>query len=143
MVMLSRMVLRTLAMCGIPLAALLLMPVATQAQDCDHCPRWHCPPGLKHCFEGAPHIHFRRGCPKPICNPCLNPNWGYFETCWNPWPWAPDFSHCRTPPPAATIILNPGGTAIVPQSLSVPERTVPPPPSAPVLPSPRSLRPGL
>ena len=39
------------------------------------------------CYEGPPHICFQKGCPRPICDPCVNPNWGYFETCWNPWPW--------------------------------------------------------
>jgi len=127
----SRMM-RTLLGIALP-AALLCGPAKVQAQhlfgrggDCYSCQRFHCPPGLKHCQEGPPHIHIHRGCPKPICNPCQNPNWGYFEPCWNPWPWPPDYSHCRVPPPAASVILDPG----------VPAMPAP-------MPMPRQNRPGL
>ena len=68
-----------------------------------HCQRFHCPPALKWCAEGKPRICFQRGCPKPICNPCEAPNWGYYQTCWSPWPWPPDWSHCPVPPPASTV----------------------------------------
>ncbi len=103
---------RALAACALFWAALLAVPALTRAQapcaqDMFHCQRHHCPPHLKHCTEGPPRICYKHGCPRPICNPCLNPNWGYFETCWNPWPWPPDFSHCRAVPPAATVVLNP------------------------------------
>jgi hypothetical protein len=144
------MMLKTLGMCGIPLAALLLMPDAVRAQhDCYHCQRFHCPPALKHCLEGAPRIHFHRGCPKPICNPCQNPNWGYFEPCWNPWPWPPDYSHCRTPPPASAIVLNPGPGAVLQQHnpTIIMQEPLPMPTPIPTqtqtLPAPRTLRPGL
>jgi len=70
------------------------------------CQSHHCPPALKHCAEGAPRICVRLGCPKPICNPCNQPNWGYYETCWRPWPWPADYSHCAVVPPAATIALS-------------------------------------
>jgi hypothetical protein len=142
MVMLSRMMLKTLGMCGIPLAALLLMPGAVQAQQgCNDCQRFHCPPALKHWMEGSPHIHFFRGCPKPICNPCLNPNWGYFEPSWNPWPGPPGLSHGRVPPPAASVTLNPSAGTVVPQQgFIVPEHPTQP---TPTLPPPRTLRPGL
>ncbi len=127
--MLSRMIRNALC-----LGVLLLAPAAAKAQDCFHCQRTHCPPHLKHCQEGPPHICFQKGCPRPICNPCLNPNWGYYETCWNPWPWPPDFSHCRAIPPAATIGLNPGG----PVGIGMPQ--VQPAQPETKLPPPRPLR---
>ena len=132
--MLSRMMTKALKRYAAPLAALLLAPLAARAQDCNRCQHFHCPPGLKHCMEAPPHIHFQHGCPRPICNPCLNPNWGYYETCWNPWPWPPDFSHCRAIPPAATIALNP-----VPVSFGMP-LVAPEGQPEPTLPLPRPLR---
>jgi hypothetical protein len=87
-------------------------PTATYATaDCYHCQRFHCPPHHKHCLEGPPRICFQRGCPKPICNPCTTPNWGYHQTCWTPWPWPPDWSHCPVQPPAAVVfpgLMQPG-----------------------------------
>ena len=71
------------------------------------CQTHHCPPAYKHCYEGAPHIHWTRGCPHPICNPCDLPHWGYFDTCWTPWPFPPQWGHCPTVPPAALVQLNP------------------------------------
>lgn len=73
------------------------------------CLRVHCPPAYRHCSEGPVCIKFCRGCPKPVCNPCEMPNWGYYQTCWTPWPWPPDWSHCPVQPPAATVMLNPFG----------------------------------
>jgi hypothetical protein len=34
------------------------------------------------------------------------PNFGYFQTCWTPWPLPPDWSHCKVPPPAAYVQLQ-------------------------------------
>lgn len=70
------------------------------------CNSHHCPPPLGHCMEGAPKIRVRVGCPKPICNPCAQPGWGYYEACWNPWPFPPDYRHCPTTPPAALVQLS-------------------------------------
>lgn len=70
------------------------------------CQTHHCPPPLQHCQERPPIIRVKCGCPKPICNPCTQPNWGYYETCWSPWPWPPDYNHCSKLPPAATIALS-------------------------------------
>jgi hypothetical protein len=50
---------------------------------------------------------WHHACPKPICDPCNLPHFGYFETCWHPWPFPADFSHCGSPPPAALVQLNP------------------------------------
>jgi hypothetical protein len=71
------------------------------------CQSFHCPPAYKHCYEGAPHICWHRGCPHPICNPCDLPHFGYFETCWSPFPFTPTWAHCIVPPPAAFVKLNP------------------------------------
>lgn len=73
------------------------------------CLRVHCPPAYRHCSEGPVCIKFCRGCPKPVCNPCEMPNWGYYQTCWTPWPWPQNWSHCPVQPPAATVQLNPYG----------------------------------
>jgi hypothetical protein len=70
----------------------------------EHCNRWDCPPCYRYCQEGPPRIRVICGCPKPVCCPADAPNWGYFQTCWRPWPWGPDFSHCYGVPPAAQIL---------------------------------------
>jgi hypothetical protein len=70
------------------------------------CQSHHCPPPLQHCQERPPVIRVKCGCPKPICNPCNQPNWGYYETCWTPWPFEPNYNHCLVVPPAATIALS-------------------------------------
>jgi hypothetical protein len=93
------------------LAAALILAVGGQSTvlaqhhgNCaPHCQRFHCPPPLIHCMEGPPKIKIKRGCPRPICCPCDMPNWGYYQTCWTPWPWLPDWSHCPVPPPAAFV----------------------------------------
>jgi hypothetical protein len=117
------------------------------------CQTHHCPPPLSHCQEGAPIIRVKCGCPKPICNPCDQPGWGYFETCWTPWPWPPNYSHCPVLPPAATIALSGpqnqnypyyGGQPAPQQPMrqmpavtpNMPPVTAPPVPTTPVIPRP-------
>src|SRR5207249_9866232 len=99
------------------LGGLLLLQTAALAQEaiatpgcgssvgtgCKSCQTHHCPPFLRWCQEGAPRLKFQHGCPKPICNPCELPNWGYYQTCWTPWPWPADYSHCIMPAPAAHL----------------------------------------
>jgi hypothetical protein len=94
------------------LGGLILLQNAALAQeacgtpvssDCRTCQTHHCPPFFRWCQEGAPRLKFQHGCPKPVCNPCDMPNWGYFQTCWSPWPWPPDFSHCPVPTPASQV----------------------------------------
>jgi hypothetical protein len=78
------------------------------------CQFFHCPPALKWCMEGKPRICFMPGCPKPICCPCEAPAWGYYQKCWTPWPWPPDWSHCAVPPLASQVVLpglTPAGQA--------------------------------
>lgn len=91
------------------------------------CQTHHCPPAYVHCLEGPPCIRWKCGCPRPICNPCDLPHWGYFDTCWNPWPWPADWTHCPSAPPAQFVTLNP----LVHPNLQAPQRP-------PVAPAPRS-----
>jgi hypothetical protein len=102
---------------------------SADAQDCYHCQRTHCPPAWRHCMEGPPRIRWQCGCPLPICNPCYAPNWGYFQTCWTPWPWPQDWSHCPVTPPAAYVNLAPVGATPAPRTprLGVGEEMLPPP----------------
>ncbi len=77
---------------------------AGHGQPCREKCNWLCcPPILKHCMERPPRICFWPSCPKPICSPCEAPHWGYYPTCWRPWPFPPDWSHCPVPPPAAFV----------------------------------------
>jgi hypothetical protein len=92
------------------------------------CHQW-CPPCYIHCAEGAPKIKFKCGCPKPVCDPCSLEHYGYYRTCWQPWPFAPDWSHCPVPPPGALAaaqfpdVLPPGARVM-------PDKVTPlPPPS--------------
>jgi hypothetical protein len=62
-----------------------------------------CPPPYIHLFEGPPRIKFKRACPRPVCDPCHLEHYGYYQTCWHPWPYPPDWSHCPCPPPGAAL----------------------------------------
>jgi hypothetical protein len=92
----------------------------------------HCPPAFKYIYEPGPNIHWHCGCPHPICNPCDLPNWGYHETCWTPYPFPPNWSHCATLPPAAYVNLNPFGGQ--PLQGTPPIRTTPAPTAPMTLP---------
>ncbi len=81
----------------------------TGAMDCGSCCQsHHCPPHFKICQEGPPRLCWQHGCAHPVANPCDLPHWGFFETCWSPYPWPTDWSHCPTPPPAAFVGLHGG-----------------------------------
>jgi hypothetical protein len=85
---------------GLILLAGLVVPA--QAQNCD-CNKDCCPPCYKYRYEGPPKIKFKKGCPKPLCDPCNLPHYGYYPTCWGPWPFQQDWCHCPVPPPAALV----------------------------------------
>ncbi len=87
---------------GLALLTGLVLASIAPAQNCD-CQKDCCPPYFKYRFEGAPKIKFKHGCPKPICDPCHLPHYGYYQTCWAPWPFPPDWTHCPVPPPAALV----------------------------------------
>jgi hypothetical protein len=101
-----------LAKAGGPLALLLAFTPASFGQAsfgqacCNDtcCNRWNCPPPYKHCQEGPPRICIICGCPKPVCCPSEAPNWGYYQTCWRPYAWPPNWSHCYGVPPASQIV---------------------------------------
>jgi hypothetical protein len=102
---------------GVPLVCLLAVPAGAWAQlPCASCatsncpptaPCRPCPPYYHHVQEGPPRICIKCGCPRPVCVPCDAPHWGYYQTCWRPWPWPPDWSHCPGHTPAATVMLAP------------------------------------
>jgi hypothetical protein len=128
---------------GVATILVLLVQGATAAQEilggcsscascvtnCYHCQRHHCPPRFRWCQQGPPRLKFERGCPLPVCDPCAAPNWGYHQTCWTPWPWQPDWSHCPAPPPASMVFpgLAPGGSQLPVESLPAPRMQGRPP----------------
>jgi hypothetical protein len=87
---------RHMALLGSALLTGLLLTAGAAAQDCDQCGR-PCPPWVKHRLEGAPRLKFKHGCPRPLCDPCNLPHYGYFQTCWHPWPFPPDCPRCPGP----------------------------------------------
>ena len=57
------------------------------------CPKYH------FTIEKPPKICFKCVCSKPICEPCNIEGNGYYPTCWRPWAYPPNYSHCPVPPP--------------------------------------------
>jgi hypothetical protein len=51
------------------------------------------------CMPKPPKLCYKCVCPKPLCDPCDLPNYGYYQTCWRPWLQQVDWSHCPVPPP--------------------------------------------
>jgi hypothetical protein len=107
---------RLLALLGLAAMAWGLPSSAARAQNCatcntatacpgGQCQMFHCPPWYHHCQERPPIICIKPGCPRPVCNPCGLPNFGYYQTCWTPWPLPPDWGHCPVTPPAAYVQL--------------------------------------
>ena len=37
------------------------------------------------------------------------PHYGYYQTCWHPWPFPPDWSHCTVLPPGELVPHPPAG----------------------------------
>lgn len=92
------------------IAACLMLALTSslvQAGSADGCgcscgcgPSHHCPKTV-FCVPKRPNLKFKRVCPKPVCNPCDLDNYGYYDTCWHPWPFPPNYSHCVLPPASA------------------------------------------
>jgi hypothetical protein len=133
-------------------AALLLTASAAQAQHaCRDCGSAHCPPAFKHVAEKHPRVQVRRGCAKPVCDPCSLPNWGYYATCWSRWPHADDQAHCR--PTAGMVLVSDAAPALTPAPavspptapMALPQAAPPMPPMPQRTPPPgaQPLRPGL
>jgi hypothetical protein len=53
-----------------------------------------CPNAYVHWAEGPPRVKFKRASPRPVCDPCNLEHYGYYQTCWCPWPFPPDTRHC-------------------------------------------------
>ena len=73
------------------------------------CNNKHCPPPFVHCMERPPKIKWKCGCPRPVCDPCDLEHFGYYQTCWCPWPFPPDLRHCpcANEHPATPYLLQP------------------------------------
>lgn len=84
------------------------------------CCKEKCPPKFVHCMEGRPKLKFKCGCPKPVCDPCNLEHYGYYRTCWQPWPWGPNWSHCCVPPPGEIVHREQAAMGMMaPQIISV------------------------
>ena len=76
-----------------------------------------CCPKYTFYIEKPPKICFKCVCSKPICDPCTIQGNGYFPTCWRPFAYPPNYSHCPVPPPGVLasqpppLIAAPGLTA--------------------------------
>src|SRR5262249_6046406 len=111
------------------IAGLAFAP-AVAAQECERCGKAPCPPFYKHHYEGAPKIKFKRACPRPICNPCNLPHYGYFGSCWHPWPFPRNECACDLPQPT---ILMPHGENTGMSRSSIPSDMITPTGSPPLM----------
>jgi hypothetical protein len=94
---------------GLGLVGVMLSATAPMSQAGDCCgPCWHCPPPYIHCQYGPPRLKFKCVCPLPVCGPCDLKHFGYFPTCWAPYPFPQDYSCCPPPP------FGPGIPAVAP-----------------------------
>src|SRR6185369_3843948 len=66
---------------GLALLAGALLASPALGQNCDCC-KGPCPPFVKYRYEAPPRLCFKPGCPKPICDPCHLPHYGYYPVCW-------------------------------------------------------------
>ena len=69
---------------------------AKDAQGCSSCGSRLS--SLLHRQRTCVHVH-----QKPICAPCGLKHYGYYPTCWRPWPFPTNYSHCPPPPPPAAF----------------------------------------
>jgi hypothetical protein len=114
-----RSVAGSLAVFLAPCLALIAVSGRAPAGECTHCPK------TVFCRPRPPCIKYKCVCPKPVCNPCDIEHFGYFPTCWQSWPYPPDFSHCPTPqrgmmlppsmmPPSGQPFGSPGPSEMLP-----------------------------
>ncbi len=88
--------------------------------ECAPC-KVPCPPPYIHYYEGVPKLKFKRACPRPVCDPCNLDHYGYYATCWGPWPYDRDFRHC-THPTASDMLPPPKIPHYTPRHQIEPER---------------------
>ena len=55
------------------------------------------------------------------------PHAGYWRTCWQPWPYPPDWSHCCAPPSSVALHAMGPLTTAAPQGAEPPCTQLPPP----------------
>ncbi|HZZ77549.1 MAG TPA: hypothetical protein VFE62_03465 [Gemmataceae bacterium] len=48
--------------------------------------------------DGPPRVNWKRGCPRPICNPSDPPQCDYYDSCWKAWPYPANWT--KSPPPS-------------------------------------------
>ena len=99
--MTTRSAAASLALLLIP--GFLLVPSSRVAADGFHCPK------TVFCRPRPPCIKYKCVCPKPICCGCELENFGYYPTCWHPWPFPPNYCHCPVPPTIMTAPCSPMG----------------------------------
>ncbi len=98
--------------------------------NCGWWGRCCCP---KICFplEKPPCIKFKCICPKPVCEPCNLDGYGYYATCWHPWPYPPNCGYYPAPAPGAVAVAVPppliGGPPGPATPGVSPDETLPPP----------------
>jgi hypothetical protein len=81
------------------LLAPALVPVLTPTVHAEGCASWRslwglCCPAPKVKVTRTPRFHYHCVCPKPACDPCSLEHYGYYPTCWQAWPFPPDYRHC-------------------------------------------------
>jgi hypothetical protein len=116
--------------------------VSLAGEFCQDCGR--CPPPYVHYQEGPPRLKFKCDCPRPVCGPCDLKHYGYYPTCWVPFPGTPDYSSC--PVPTITCVTLPDiGPAAAGSVSKLPETEFKQPPgknlgqTSPFPPSPSAL----
>ncbi|MGH7173137.1 MAG: hypothetical protein ACRELG_22880 [Gemmataceae bacterium] len=82
---------------------LLAPPSRASAAEGLFCPK------TVFCRPKPPCIKYKRVCPKPICSCGEMENFGYYPTCWHPWPFPPNYCHCPVPPTIVTAPCSPIG----------------------------------
>ena len=113
------MTIRSIAASLALLPVFLTLSVASRAsaQTCHHCQKtvFYTPK--------KPRVQVKRICPKPI-GPCGEvENFGFFPTCWHPWPFPPNYSHCPGPmPPVPIPAPNTRSSSSTSEELPAPEQ---------------------
>lgn len=103
---------------------LLANPALRADHGCAPCAagcKMRCPPPHCHYSEGPPNLKFKKACPRPVCDPCNLEHYGYYATCWQPWAFDANYSHCVAPH-TGTMLPPPASPPYAP-------RMIPPPPT--------------
>ncbi len=100
------------------LAPCLVLTAVSRPAGAGEC---HCPTTV-FCRPKEPRIKYKNVCPKPICPACEMENYGFYPTCWHPWPFPPNYAHCEGP-----AIAPPPGAALPPGPLPMPHEALPVP----------------